>query len=755
MNGYLAPTDGPDGGGPGKGSPGDEHTMKRHHHLTILLVDDDADLLQYWSGALDREYRRVFTAQHGFEGLEVLHREKPDLILADADLPEMDGFAFCQEVKRHPAFYDTPVVLYRSGYLTLEDKQNAARCGADHILSKPASVKEVARLLQEIHAESHLRRVVRQGELAPEAPLPEDDYADFLTHRLGQTIAQLKREQQSLSLALTRFKDFANCVGHFFWETDAGGVLRFLSAGTGNPLELPTFGFENAAFEVFFEPYFEPDGLQAIRDDIQAEVPVDRYLRQKSGDTLRVVHAIGQPFYSREGQLAGYRGTLVDVTDVRTHSEKLLFDAHHDALTGLYNARAFRSLLAEELYKLGAEEQHVLCYIDLDYFKAVNDRAGHRAGDALLVRIAELFRSQVRANDMLGRLGGDEFAILLRHCSLDQARRLVQQLHTSVRTFRFQWEGQSHAIGLSIGLLELRRCELTAQEVLDLADQACYSAKRAGRNQIQVYGGEQGGKLSGDALWLEKFHRAVNRNDLCLFRQPICRADRPNRPVAWEILVRLRDGDRLVAPKYFLSIIDRYQLFSILDRWVVNRVLDWMMREDAPELLGEFYSVNLSTQSLCDPDFRRHVRERLREHPAVGQHLCFEVTESSAIQNLANAIEFIADMRSLGCRFALDDFGTGFSSLAHLRNLPVDFVKLDGLFVKGVTSDPVDLGLVQSVQQIAGLMGIRTIAEYVEDDETALKLREIGIDYLQGFHVGHPEMMDFLPDATPLGLGLR
>ncbi len=729
--------------------------MKRSHNLTILLVDDDADLLQYWSATLGQAYQRVLTAMHAYEGLEVLHREKPDMILADASLPEMDGFALCQEIKRHPAFFETPVVLYKSGYLTLEDKQAAARCGADHILSKPASVKEVACLLQEIHSEIHLRQVVRQGELTVEAPLPEDDYADFLTRRLGQTIAQLKREQQSLNLALNRFKDFANCVGHFFWETDADGVLRFLSAGTGNPLALPTFGFENAPFDAFFEPYFDSEGLQAVREDIRAERAVDRYLRQQGDEALRVVHVIGQPFYSREGQVSGYRGTLVDVTDVRAHSERLFFEAHHDALTGLYNARAFRSLLGEELYKLGADEQHVLCYIDLDYFKAVNDSAGHRAGDALLARIGELFRKQVRSNDILGRLGGDEFAILLRHCSLDQARRLVQQLHNTVSTFRFQWEGRSHEIGLSIGLLEVRRSELTAQEVLDLADQACYAAKRAGRNQIQVYGGEAGtgGQLSGDALWLEKFHRAVNRNDLCLFRQPICRAYRPTRPVAWEVLVRLRDGDRLVAPKYFLSIIDRYQLFAILDRWVVNRILDWLERDELGTL-GEFYSINLSGQSLCDTDFRQHVRERLRDNPAAGQRLCFEITESSAIQNLANAIEFIADMRSLGCRFALDDFGTGFSSLAHLRNLPVDFVKLDGLFVKGVTSDPVDLGLVQSVQQIAGLMGIRTIAEYVENDETALKLREIGIDYLQGFHVGHPEMMDFLPDRSPLGNAL-
>ena len=272
-----------------------------------------------------------------------------------------------------------------------------------------------------------------------------------------------------------------------------------------------------------------------------------------------------------------------------------------------------------------------------------------------------------------------------------------------------------------------------------MADQACYSAKRGGRNQIRIFGDEQTkGKLSGDALWLEKFHDAINGDKLCLFQQPIQRVSHHAGASAFEVLVRLRDGDKLVKPEYFLPVIERYQLTSILDRWVVYKMIENL---ESGDLHGDFYSVNISTTSLCDPEFKQQIHARLKANPMVASKLCFEVTESSAMENIDQAVDFMQDMRALGCRFALDDFGTGFSSLSHLKNLPVDFVKLDGVFVREIMSDPVDYGLVESIQRIAGLMNIQTIAEYVETAAIAEGLREIGVDYLQGYYIGHPEIM--------------
>ena len=734
--------------------------MHQTKNISVLLVDDDADLMQYWVAQLEGHFRRVYHASHAYEALEVLHRKHPDVVLSDVELPEMDGATFCQELKQHSAFQSTPVVLYKSGYLTLEDKRMGARSGAERIICKPSTVKEVVQLVEDAYASSQMHRLVgdsRGGDLSVPAPEPvvrnDGGYADYLTRQLGETINQLKKEQQALSTALNRFKDFAECGADFFWETDFDMRLQFVSAGPDNRLFLPTGNFENRLFADFFASHFSEDGLRELEVHMKRGAAFDMTCELNRDRDLRIVRIIGQPFFLSTGTFGGFRGTIADITAAQLNSEKLYFAAHHDALTGLLNVRAFESALKNAMQSLQEDEQHILCYLDLDFFKEVNDSVGHRAGDELLIQLADLFRKKVRANDILARIGGDEFAILLRHCGLDQARRLVQELHNSIKTFRFFWEGRTFELGLSIGLVEVNRSSLTVEEVLDFADQACYAAKRSGRNQIHVFGDEDvSGKLVGDAMWLERFHNAVNDDDLVLFVQPIRKTTQRGSRSAWEVLVRMRSDDKLVGPQEFMSVVHRYQLARILDLWVVNRMIEWL-GEVAQEggIPGEFYSINISADSLCDKDFKAHVHSRLENEPEVAQHICFEITESTAMENLSNAMQFIDDMHRLGCRFALDDFGTGFSSLAHLKNLPVDYVKLDGLFVRGITDDAVDYGLVKAVTDIAGMMDIKVIAEYVESDAVERKLREIGVDYLQGYHIGHPEMLEMKQrkQATP------
>ncbi|HHJ18989.1 MAG TPA: EAL domain-containing protein [Gammaproteobacteria bacterium] len=733
--------------------------MYNTNKLTILLVDDDADLIQYWSAQLARVFKQIRCSGHSFDALESLHKQLPDIIFADVDLPEMDGFSLAEEIKNNPAFSSIPVVLYKSGYLTEQDKREAARSGADQIVSKPLSVDEISGVARECYSRQQLKHVMNDDAVARSVPRVSSEnsgYADFLTQQLGDTIQQLKKEQQVLSLALDRFKDFAYTVGDYFWEVDAEMCLVFLGTGVNSRLALPLSDYQGKSFVEYFYNSMSIAGLQEFQVQFTRRQPIDMSSELDQEQNLRIVKVQGQPYYSNDGLFGGYRGAIIDITDSQLNSEKLYFAAHHDALTGLLNTRAFTSSLKNAMQMLQDDQQHVLCYIDLDYFKEVNDSAGHRAGDELLIELSDLFRSKVRSNDMLARIGGDEFAILLKHCNLDQARRLIQDLHTSVKTYRFECDGRCFEIGLSIGLLEILRSELTVSEVMDLADQACYAAKKSGRNQIRVYGDDHSsGTLSGDAYWLEKFHVAVNTNQLCLFQQPMQHFKKSKDVSAYEVLVRMKDGDRLVPPDSFLSVIQRFQLSPILDRWVVNKLLDYVESAVlAGSLPGEFYSVNISAESICDLDFKDHLQKRLKNSPRVAERICFEVTESSAMENLGKAIKFISELRVLGCRFALDDFGTGFSSLSHLKNLPVDFVKMDGVFVKGIISDPVDLGMVESIQHIATLMDIQTIAEYVENEAIAVKLREIGVDYLQGFHVGHPELMPALPMMPPSSTGL-
>lgn len=725
--------------------------MYNTNKLTVLLVDDDTDLIQYWSAQLARVFKKIRSSGHSFDALESLHKHLPDIVFADADLPEMDGYSLAQEIKRNPSFSSIPVVLYKSGYLTEEDKREAVRSGADQIVSKPLTVDEVAGVVGESYGRQQLMRVIADdtARTVPRINGEGRDYADFLTQQLGDTIHQLKQEQQVLSLALERFKDFAYTVGDYFWEVDADMRFKFLGAGASSRLALPLSEYDGKTFVEQFHQTMSAAGLLEFQSQFAKRRGIEMSTELDHAQELRIVKVQGQPYFSDDGQFDGYRGAILDITNSQLNSEKLYFAAHHDALTGLLNTRAFTSSLKNSMQSLQKDEQHVLCYIDLDYFKEVNDSVGHRAGDELLIELSDLFRSKVRANDMLARIGGDEFAILLKHCNLDQARRLIQDLHSSVNTYRFAYEGRCFEIGLSIGLLEIMCSELTVAEVMDLADQACYKAKKSGRNQIQVYGDNHAdGTLSGDAYWLEKFHVAINTDQLCLFQQPMQHFRRAKGRMAYEVLVRMKDGDRLVPPDNFLSVIQRFQLSPVLDRWVVNKLLDYV--ESAVQygsLLGEFYSVNISADSICDLEFKDHVQKRLKNHPRVAERICFEVTESSAMENLGKAIKFISELRVLGCRFALDDFGTGFSSLSHLKNLPVDFVKMDGVFVKGIISDPVDLGMVESIQRIATLMDIQTIAEYVESEDIAIKLREIGVDYLQGFHVGQPEIMPAVPLA--------
>ncbi|MGV6818127.1 MAG: two-component system response regulator [Thiotrichales bacterium] len=716
---------------------------KTPENLSVLLVEDNEDLAQYWSLQLGEVFQRVFLATHAYAALEVLHREQPDILISEVDLPEMDGYALCQEVRQNNKLKSIPVVLYKSGYLTLEDKRLAARSGAEDVITKPGSVSELAQIIRDVSAKSRVQMIVNSVSSSADSISGESVYADYLTRQLGDTIAQLKQQQETLNRYLSRFKDFSNCVGDFFWETDIHNQLTFLSASSENRLQLPTDQYEHKSFTEYFASFFSENALEEIGRLLKLGQPftLSSEINSEYGG-LRIVQVVANPYYGDAVGYSGFRGAIVDVTDAKLHSEKLYFAAHHDSLTGLLNAAAFESSLKNAMQSLQDEQSHVLCYLDLDFFKGINDAAGHRAGDEALIQVADLFRKRVRSNDILARVGGDEFAILLKHCGMDQARRLIQDIHNSIKTYRFFWETRSFELGLSIGLVEIHPGALTTVEVMEFADQACYAAKRSGRNQIRVFGDDAtSGKLAGDALWLERFHTAINEDQLCLFSQPIKPAKAGHTRAGCEILVRMRNGDRLEMPQNFLSVVDRYQLTNILDRWVINSTIDWLDSQVDEGIPLDFYSVNISTSSICDPEFLDHIYSRLELSPNVARKICFEIIESAAMENLNNAVQFIDRMKKLGCRFALDDFGTGFSSLAHLKNLPVDYIKLDGLFIKSINTDVVDRGLVESIQRIAALMHIKTIAEYVESEEIAETLRNIGVDFMQGYHVGHPEML--------------
>jgi diguanylate cyclase (GGDEF)-like protein len=429
---------------------------------------------------------------------------------------------------------------------------------------------------------------------------------------------------------------------------------------------------------------------------------------------------------------------------------RLIYQASHDALTGLINRREFEQRLEQAL--VSAQQQgreHVLCYMDLDQFKVINDTCGHAAGDELLRQLTLLLKGKLRERDTLARLGGDEFALLLENCNIADALEVAEIFRSEVQRYRFNWEDRVFSIGMSVGVVAITRLSGTSASLMSAADAACYVAKGRGRNQIHLYESRDLdlARHRGEMQWVARIHRALEEHRLSISWQEIRRTDGATgarRHV--ELLLRMRDDDGSeILPMAFIPAAERYSIMPALDTWVIEEVLRTCKVQVATgRELHYLFAINLSGASLKDPQFRRMLLAALHDNPLLGPHLCFEITETAAIGNLSVVNEFIDAVRDFGCSFALDDFGSGLSSFTYLKNLKVDYLKIDGAFVRDITSNAIDRSMVEAIHRIGHLMGLKTVAEYVESDETLALLREIGVDYVQGNAVHFPEPMNTL-----------
>ena len=438
---------------------------------------------------------------------------------------------------------------------------------------------------------------------------------------------------------------------------------------------------------------------------------------------------------------------LLDVTEAHELSNQLSYQATYDELTGLVNRREFEERLQETI-DLAHEEktENVLCYLDLDQFKVINDTCGHMAGDEMLRQLAQVLHRCIRRNDTLARLGGDEFGILLENCPLKNAIVTADNIRQVVQEFRFVWEDNTFNIAVSIGLTPISQVGESISDVLRRADTASYVAKDSGRNRIHVFqfDDQELAERHGEMKLVSTINAALDENRLELWQQTITHVDKLNKKleagnVHFELLLRMRARDgTLVGPESFLPSAERYDLATRIDRWVLDAMLSWFNKY--PDQLDELQmcAVNLSGQSLSDEKFLNEIVEQLSTSNIPAETICFEITETAAILNLAKASQFIKTLKRLGCSFALDDFGSGLSSFAYLKSLPVDFVKIDGFFVKDVVTDPVDLAMVKAINDMAHAMGKLTIAEFVEDKEILQKVVDLGVDYVQGYGIAQP-----------------
>jgi diguanylate cyclase (GGDEF)-like protein/PAS domain S-box-containing protein len=445
------------------------------------------------------------------------------------------------------------------------------------------------------------------------------------------------------------------------------------------------------------------------------------------------------PIRDRDGEILGVVLVFHDVTKTHEMARQMSWAATHDSLTGLVNRAEFERRLEAMLGHPESERRHVLLYLDLDQFKLVNDSCGHSAGDQLLRQVSFLMQERMRETDTLARLGGDEFGVLLGNCGATQALRVAENLLETVRSFRFAWEDKSFVIGASIGLVEIRSDGLSSAQLLSAADTACYAAKDQGRNRIQVFTADDTELVRryGEMHWAGRIDKAFDENRFRLYFQPVVplHTDRGLERLG-EILLRMVGEDgRIVAPDAFLPAAERYNLMARIDRWVVSGVLDWLA---ARPVADEIFSVNLSGQSVGDERFLDFVVTQLDKSGVVPRRICFEITETAAIANMAKAVRFMTVLRERGCLFSLDDFGTGLSSFGYLKNLPVDHLKIDGSFVRNILTSATDHAMVTAINNIGQVMGLRTIAEFVEDDAVRAALKEIGVDYGQGYGIARP-----------------
>ena len=422
-------------------------------------------------------------------------------------------------------------------------------------------------------------------------------------------------------------------------------------------------------------------------------------------------------------------------------AEEMSYQASHEPLTGLINRWEFEKRLAALLKNLESDESHFVFYLDLDQFKIVNDTGGHHVGDELLKQVTALMRSCIRKSDILARVGGDEFGIILEYCNVDSARKIADSIIHKMQDFRFYWEKNTFRIGVSIGMVQVDKDTVDVAEIMKNIDSACYAAKDGGGNRHHLYT-----KSDQDIIhrrtemdWVIHIDSALEHKRFMLFAQPIVATDEANSEVNYELLIRMNTGENeLVLAGTFLPEAERYNKIINIDRWVVKESLSTLSRH--PQFVASvgYCSINLSSQSLTNHNFMNFIVEQFTQHKELAKKICFEVTETAAITNLIQADRCISKLREMGIRFSLDDFGSGLASFEYLKTLPMDYLKIDGMFVRDMVSDPIDRAMVKSIHEVGSVMGKITVAEFVENEDILKEVKAIGVHFAQGYYVGRP-----------------
>lgn len=575
------------------------------------------------------------------------------------------------------------------------------------------------------------------------------DNFNIMTAAVRDRVEALKQSQKDLLEEKERIFVTLHSIGDGVITTDVDGKVELL-----NPVAEELTGWKNAdAKDLPLEAVFN------IKNEITGKSlqnPVKKCLEtgtivglanhtvliRRDGQEFAIEDSAA-PIRDSDGKIIGVILVFHDVSSARQMARQMAYQARHDSLTGLVNRVEFEDQVRDAIKSAQIESRsHALLYMDLDQFKIVNDTCGHFAGDELLKQLTTTLKGKIRDTDTLARLGGDEFGVLLLNCDFNRAEVIAEGIRKHIREFKFEWEGKQFDLGVSIGVVPISSESSTMAEVLSAADVACYIAKEKGRNRIHIHiaGDEEHALRQSEMQLVSDISSALEEGRFTLHYQIIKNAGgKPDSILNHELLVRMIGKDNnLIMPLKFISAAERFHLMDQVDRWVVSETLRFMT-ENKNDLDDSRFAINLSGQSINSKEFLEFLVYKIKKSNVSPESLCFEVTETAAIANLKNASQMVLELKKLGCLFSLDDFGSGLSSFAYLKNLDVDFLKIDGGFVRDMLIDSADAAMVEAINHIGHVMELKTIAEYVESQAIQIAVANMGVDYVQGYAVHKPE----------------
>lgn len=605
-------------------------------------------------------------------------------------------------------------------------------------------------LTKRIYHLINITKKIRLGERNLKIQSGHDDELEELAHNFEDMLKVLETSESMLFNAKEEAEITLKSIGDAVIVIKTDSLVSYM-----NPVaEVLTGWSRNRAHNQHIDNI-----MHIFSDEDKSPLKNPAFLALESGEPINVfnqatlinrhgdsysIEDSAAPIINKEGNIVGAVIVFHDATEQRALQKQLKWQANHDSITQLYNRQAFENKLDDLIeHNRNRDQKNTLIYIDLDQFKVVNDTVGHTAGDQLLRQIAQVLKKGLDENAFLSRVGGDEFAILLTNREIAYAEKVAAKMLENISKQRFFWENKAFEIGASMGIAAIHGT-LNKTAVLSRADIACYLAKDKGRNRIQTYLENDENMDSGQNILdrLRELKDALNDNRLVLFGQILKPLQNQLELPHLEVLVRMNDKNgEIIPPGQFLPAAERFNLMPQVDTYVIQNSLQWLKQNHRKV---DLININISGQSLADPMFSEMLIKILQKNISYNQKVCFEITETVAITQISDTIEFLNRVKNFGCKLALDDFGSGFSSFSWLKNLPVDYVKIDGAFVKDVTRDPVDAAMVRAIKEIGDHMGIQTVAEFVENQEVANWLIETGIDYAQGYHYYRPESLDRL-----------